>query len=346
MNVQPKAGPNVLQPGAAKAVTPSNDAKARAVAKFMQQPQAQEHPVTNPTQVSPEELTAVSSSSQPTEISSQIDTSVETKAPEPEKPADPLSQHYVQLARKEKALRAKTVAAETALKAREAALVAKEAELKAKEAEYTTNYIPKSRFKQDPLSILNEEGISYDEIASEILNPTKQDPRVMAELARLKAQLDEQKQVQEQAKQSQAEQQKLAYNQALNDIHREAVQLVRTEPEYETIRASGEVREVTKLIERTFKEDGYLMSVEEAAKEVENELFERIMDVNNKVTKIKEKLKSAQASVQTPAASNQEANKPKQQQSPQMKTLTNAVNASKKLSAKERAILAFKGELK
>lgn len=321
-------------------------ARDRAIAKLMDTPQvkvaqSQETPVQNPTQVSPEELSAVKA---PESESVQADTkdSPSETAPEATKPKeDPLSSQYALLARKERALRAKVQAQDATLKAREAEFAEREAAIKAKEAEYTSNYIPKSRIKSDPLSVLTEEGVSYDELTNAILNPIKQDPRVMAEIERLKAEVQATRDIQTKAKEEYAAQQKQAYTQAVNQIRNDVKQLVATDPAYEMVKETKSVGDVVDLIEKTYKEDGILLSVEEAATEIEEYLVEEAVKLATR-KKVQAKLQSAQK----PAQPAPQATTPEKQSQPGMKTLTNAVNASKSMSARERAIAAFKGQLK
>jgi phosphopentomutase len=120
----------------------------------------------------------------------------------------------------------------------------------------------------------------------------------------------------------------------------EASSLVKNDPNFEAIRASGKgaVKQVVQLIERTFDQDGILLTVEEAAQAVEDHLVEEATKLT-RIGKIQQRLaanaKTAQKPVQTTG------------QSPQAsKTLTNTMSTARPLSARERALLAFKGELK
>lgn len=327
MNVSPKDGPSI-----SALPTGQPSARDRAIAKLVE-PQTQSPPVLNANQVTPEELSVV----KPPQMDN-TDSPSEELAATPKPKEDPLSTQYALLARKEKALRAKVQAQDLALKAREAAFAEREAAIKAKEAEYTSNYIAKSRIKSDPLSVLTEEGVSYDELTNAILNPqSKQDPRILAEIEKLKAEVQASKDWQIKAKEESAAQQKQAYNQAVNQIRNEAKQLIQNDPSFEMIKETRSVGDVVELIEKTYNEDGVLLSVEEAALEVEEYLASQAIKLA-KINKIKSRLNE----VQKPAQPQQAAKQPQ----PGMKTLTNSVNASKSMSVRERAIAAFKGELK
>lgn len=338
MNISPKDGPNITP-----LPTGAPSARDRAIAKLMETspppaaPSAPKAPVQDPSRVTPEELSVVKSSEKPTD-SDTVD-SATSEAPAETKPKeDPLSTQYALLARKERALRAKVQAQETAIKAREAAFAEREAAIKAKEAEYTSNYIPKSRIKADPLAVLTEEGVSYDELTNAILNPqAKQDPRILAEIEKLRAEVKDSREQQIKAKEEYAAQQKQAYNQAVNQIRKDVTQLVQSDPSFEMIKETKSVSDVVELIEKTYNEDGILLTAEEAAAEVEEYLATQAIRLA-KINKIRSKLQEVQKPTQPP--------EPAKQSQPGMKTLTNSVNASKPTSARERAIAAFKGELK
>ncbi len=349
---------NVASPTPSAPTPPAGQsARDRAIAKLTQATspaagtpeQAQATPVANPNAVSAEELTALSTSkgqSDTSEAPAQSDEA--TKTPETEakakEPSDPLSQHYSTLARKEKQLRAKVQAQDAAFKAREDALAAKEATILAREQEYQTQYVRKDRFAQDPMSALEEAGMSYDKLTEAAMNQP-QDSQTRQYIARLQADMEAKIQAitakQEQQAKAYEDTQTRAYKQAVEQIRSEAKTMVASDPEFETIQATDSVNDVVDLIERTFKEEGYVMTVAEAAKQVEDYLVEEAMKLA-KIKKIQNRLQPKQAAIE-PAKQAVEANNPKQTQP--IKTLTNAVSTNRPLSAKERAILAFQGKL-
>lgn len=355
-----KVTPQSAVPSAVTAKTSTQTSStARAIAAFNaasqapnKQPEAQT-PVKNANQVQPEELSAIKASSQPAqstqsdniEPTQQVDAQEATDAPpapaKVEEKEDPLSTQYALLARKEKALRAKVQAQESAAKAREEALLAREEAIKAKESDYSSNYIQKSRLKSDPLSVLAEEGVSYEELTKAILSPqVQQDPRLLAELEKIKEEVRQAREQQELNKKSYEDQQKQAYNQAVSQIRNEVTRLVTTDPDFETIKETGSVNDVVELIEKTFQSEGVLLSVEDAAKEVEEYLVDEALKLA-RITKIKNRLQP----VEKPVQKQQQSTVPAKQQQP-MKTLTNSIGTSPKLNAKQRAMLAFEGKLK
>lgn len=252
---------------------------------------------------------------------------VPTEEAQPQEKA--LSPQHVALARKEKALRSQS----QALKAREDAL-------KARESEYETNYIPKSklseRFKSDPVALMQEHGLSYDQLANLILNqPSQQDQA----LQKLQAELQSIKEAQETAVKQGEEQQKKSYEQAVHQIRTEAKLLIASDASYETIKETGSEEAVVELIKETFEKEGTLLTVEDAAKEVEDYLVEEALKYAQ--------LKKVQARLNPPTVA--EALKQQITEKPQIKTITHAITASTKPSSdkdrRQRAILAAQGKL-
>lgn len=307
-------------------------------------------PLQNPNNISVEELGAI-------RTPQEIDTNTELEATEevdqtgvdsqiveeaPKKTEESLSNQWQIIARKEKALRAQQQQQDRAFKQREEALKLREAQLISKPDVDLSNYVSKQRLKESTLEALAEAQVSYDEITQQLINaPGPQDPRITAHISRLEARLAKQEAELEASKQNQVTSQQQQYQQALKQIKSDVVNLVKTDANFETVKATGSVQDVVDLIEQTFKQDGILLTVEEAAEEVENYLIDEAMKLT-KIEKIKKRLNSAPA-----VQSKVQSQTPVQSKQPQpMRTLTNATSSTRQLSAKERAILAFKGELK
>jgi hypothetical protein len=344
MKVTPLATPSTPTPPQTSA---STDARARAIA-MLQGNQPAQAPVQNQNAISPEELGAISTKKptdeQPEEIGHQ-DSTEDTQAPVAEETPkeDPaLSRQFAQIARQEKALRAQM----QALKAKEAEIKAKEASLQQQPQIDTSKYISKDMLKQDALSVLAEAGVSYEELTQQILNQPQRDPRVDATINELRNEIKKLQQQTEESKKSQVEQQSAQYQAAVKQIEADVNKLVFTDPAYEAIKASNATKDVVELITETYNQDGILLSVEEAAQQVEDYLVDQYTKFTN-LNKIKQRLAKSDASTSqaTPSTKTPEANQNKQTQ-PQMKTLTNTTSSSRPLSARERAMLAFKGELK
>lgn len=337
----------------------AQEARERAITKLMGNTQSAQSPVSNSNQVSPEEFSAIKSQVQVAETSDENTTieatSTETTAEETPKQAEvetqeetePISKQLAILARKEKALRAREAQMKQELKAKEEALKAKEAEiLQRNQSLDQSKYISKDRLKQDTLTALAELGISYEDITNQQINVGQENPQTKAIINELREELKQLRANQDEAKQHQQTAQQKAYEDAVNQIRRDTKALVAKQAsEYETIKATNSYEDVVELIKQTYDRDKVLLTVEEAAQEVENYLIEEAMKLS-RIDKIKKRLQpasTAKAAVeQKTQTSDQQTTKA---QSQPMKTLTNSMGSSGKLSARERALLAFEGKL-
>lgn len=238
---------------------------------------------------------------------------------------EPVSPKLALLAQREKRMRAMDLE----LKAREEAL-------KAKEEEYKSSYIPKSRLKEDALSALQDAGVSYDQITEALLKqPTAQvDPLIREQQEKIAALEEKLSKLSGDFESKQTNE----YQSALKQISKDVTTLVKDNPDYELVDRLDMGQKVVEFIEEKFKEDGTLISIEEAAKAIEDALFE---DVNKFAQLNKVKSKFAPQITEPEKKPINLQNQEKQQP----RTLTNAVTASKPLSARERAIRAFRGEL-
>lgn len=342
---KPGAGPQTAQ------TSMNTESRARAVAKLeaaMSPPapvQGQSAPIpVDANNVSVSDLSAIQPPQR--QESTDVDTEVAELTEETPKavaPVEPPSSQMAILARKERALRAKAQQQDQVYKAKEAALAVREAAIAAKDQEYSSQYISKQRIKQDLLGVMAEEGLSYDELTQQLINQQSENPYVKAQINKLAEQnrkLEEK--IASFEKQSQ-EGQSAQYKAALTQIKSDVVALVKSEPDaYEMIARTNSTQDVVDLIEETFKKDGRVMSVDEATAEVE----EYLADEAWKLSEAKKiKARRQQASTAKPSTQSQtQAQQPKQPQT--MKTLTNATASTRQLSSKERAILAFKNELK
>lgn len=292
-------------------------------------------PVADPNKVSLEELSAIKSDTSGQTPTNEIP--VEADKEETKPAEDPISTQYATLARKEKALRAKALQSEQSFKAKEAALLAREEAMKAKETEYQSKYISKDRLTQDTLNALSEAGLTYDQITELMLTQNSPERKAQSDYEkRLDAKLQDLEKKQADQVKAQESQQTAAYQQAINQMKTETKALVASNPEFETIKETNSVDDVVELIERKFKEDGVLLSVEDAAKQVEDYLVEEALKLA-RLKKIQQRLAPA---TPKPAEVKQEPTKQPQT----LKTLSNAVSTSGRVSARERAMAAFRGE--
>lgn len=354
MKLTPVSSPHAIQPTSVS----SNSKRSAAIEAFNKGQSsydkpapttgnAQEMPVANPNRISPEELSAVKPQTPetPDNLATSEDTppAVEKAETTQEKnERDPaLSRQFAQLARQERQLRAKVQQEMKAIEAQKAELAVQQAAIKTKEQEYGQGYISKDQLKQDTLRILADSGVSYDDLTQQILNAPGVNPQLDSAINSLKAEIKDLKSQLDQGKQQQIEQQQQAYKAAVKQIETDVRQLITMDPQFETIKATRSTSDVVELIEETYKKDGVLMSVEEACQEVENYLTEEALKLT-RIGKIKRQLEQAGQ----PKPTQQQTQAPKQQTPAPMKTLTNAAASTRKLTAKERAVLAFRGELK
>jgi hypothetical protein len=295
---------------------------------------AQQTPVADPNRISAEEMSAIAPTASKIPTLSQ---NTNSEAPETsEAPEAPLSERHAQLARREKQLRQR----EQAIRAKEqAAAQAKAAEDAAKAQAMApsvdlSKYVSVDDLVRDPFRILNEKGLTYDQLTELALNAPK--PEQLAMQNELKALRDELKAIKgdsEKTRKSIEDQQNQSRQQAVTDIRHQVNKLVSTDPSFEAIKATRSVNDVVELITKTYDEDGILMTVEEAAEQVEEYLTSEALRLA-RLNKIQQRLK--------PQAPVQQNSQPTQQQG--MKTLTNSVTSSRPLSARERALAAFHGK--
>lgn len=263
------------------------------------------------TQASPEQYLQEIAAAQP-QSNAISDTSEQTNA-QPEE-MKPLSPQFAALARERRALQVK----ERELLAKEQALTSG--------GQGNDQTAVLARLKAEPLSVLREAGVTYDDLTNAILNQSSVNPEIESlkeELKSLREGIDKNFSDRE----TQSEQQVLA------EMRKEAVALAAKGDEFELIRNTGGIKHVMSLIERMYRETGEVLEVNEAMGLVESELLKDAMKVAN-IEKIRKSL--------LPAPQVQ----PQQKSQPVMRTLTNRDTAIIPMSAKARAIAAFNGTLK
>lgn len=221
-----------------------------------------------------------------------------------------------------------------ALRKQQRALQVKERELHAREEALKAaspaqgDVIDKARLKAEPLSVLLEAGVTYDQLTEAIL--ANQNGGIDAKALREQILKDVTTDVEKRFTDREAQSEQAA----LREMEREASQLTASGDTYELVRETRSIPDVMKLIERTYRETGEVLAVTEALQLVEDEL-------------INESLKLAGTKkVQSKLAPAEPAQPPPQQQRPAMRTLTNRDTASVPLSRKARALAAFNGTLK
>lgn len=164
------------------------------------------------------------------------------------------------------------------------------------------------RIKQDPMRVLREIGVTYDDLTQAVLND-QHNP----EIAELKAEI---KALKEGVDKNFVDRDTQAEQQVLAEMRREANQLVSQGDTFEMVRATGMTPKAIELIHRTYKQTGEIMDVSEALGLIEDDLINQNLKLAQ-LPKLQSRLVPAQP--------------PPQTQQPQretgMRTLTNRDNA-------------------
>lgn len=226
----------------------------------------------------------------------------------------PISPQFAALARQKRSLQ---------LKEKELA----DREAKIAQAPTNGNQNVMADLKANPLRVLQEAGVTYEQLTEAIVNNQNGvNPEIQAlraEIAALKEGVDKSLTDRD----TQAEQQVYA------EMLREANGLIAQGDTYEMIRETKSQPDVMELIRRTWKETGEVLDVSEACNLVEEELLNETLKYA--------KLKKVQSKV-APAPVQQQSQAPQRT----MKTLTNRDNATPQMSRRDRMMAAFNGTLK
>jgi hypothetical protein len=221
----------------------------------------------------------------------------------------PLSPQYAALAKQRRALQVR----ERALMERETALSAQTGQ---------SDQIAIARLKTEPLKVLLEAGVTYDQLTQEILNNPGS-----PELHALKRDMIAQEErVQKMLDDREAD----AERQTREQIKQDVISLVRESDQFELVKINRAIPVVMRLIEKEFNQTGKLMNVHNALSKVEQELFETAQRAAG-LTKVRNQLQPQY---------------PQMQRQQGMRTLTNRDTASVPLGRRARAFGAFNGTLK
>lgn len=226
----------------------------------------------------------------------------QTPAPQaavtPPKPApDP---RELEFARREKQLRQSM----QALKAEKDALTQS---LPQKLSEYEKNF--HQSLADDFWGTAIKAGLTPEQIIEKLTNkPSPENTQLTQLQLKLKQIEDQQKQLADQTKESETK----SYEQAKGLIRKEVTMLVGQGDQYEAIKAMNSEEAVVELIDATLNQDGYMMNVEDAAKEVEDYLTDEILKF--------QKLKKIQSKLIPPTQATQPRTQPGKQPTP---TLSN-----------------------
>lgn len=260
----------------------------------------------NPTELRTEEASATVSDNANSDVNEQADTVIEE--------TKPLSPQFAALARQKRALQTERAAFDAEKKAFE-------------ESRSGTNLDSdlRSRLKSSPLSTLLEEGVTYDQLTEQLLaeqsGATPEINQLRQEIKALKEGFDKNLNDRD----TQAETQVLA------EMEREAEALVAQGDDFDLVRRTGNTKEAIRLIKETYKSTKEILDVSEALRLVEEDLLNQIAPIAES--------KKIQTRLTPPAPMQTQGQRP-------MRTLTSRDGTSIPLSAKQRAIAAFHGQLR
>lgn len=202
------------------------------------------------------------------------------------------------------------------------------AELEAKSKDTTSSTDLIAKLKSNPLSVLQEHGVTYDQLTEALLagDDTK------AQLDRALARLDALEKGGKDQTEAMTQREYQANKQALTHINNEMSKLVSTGDDYELVRSEGAQEKALQKVWDTWQETGIPMSAEEALASVENELMEDALK--------RAQYKKVQAKLGFGPPQMRAAN-----QARSMKTLTSRDGGVAPMSPRERALAAFAGKL-
>lgn len=256
---------------------------------------------------------------------------------------------------------------ERAHREKERSLIAREAKLKEQEERYKTDYIPKSRLKEDPLSLFKDNSLNYDQLVEQMMledNPVAKNAQQVS--SALQARID-------QLEAKMAAQETAPAEQTKKMIVNDVKVFLDGKTEYEALMAYGPeeaANAVSQFIIDHYDTTGFLMSEAEAAQKIDDNWTEEGLKFA-RLKKVQERLAAAGVdpavaaqAVEAAKGSKWSSNNdisvrsaPTQQQAHReqvsLRTLTQtaspSVPATKKLTAAERyqrAIQIARGELK
>lgn len=185
-----------------------------------------------------------------------------------------------------------------------------------------------ARIKSDPLSVLQEHGVTYDQLTEAILANQNGSN---SEIRKLREEL---KAVKDGVDKNLSDRDAQAETQVLDSMMNEAKQLVKEGDAFEMVRETQSLPDVRELIIRTYRETGEALDVSDALQLVENDLINESMKIAN-LKKVQSKFQAQQPTPQL--------------QTPQpqgMRTLTSRDTAAPQMTRRERMIAAMNGTLK
>lgn len=212
-----------------------------------------------------------------------------------------------------------------ALARQKRALQLEKAEFEKSKAGFTDAQSLVERLKLNPLSVLQENGVTYDQLTEAILGGQQGNPEILELKAKIKA-LEEGV---DSKFQSQEDRQEEA---ALTEMLDIAESLAKEGDTFELIRERDAYDQVLKLIHSTYKKTGRVLDVSEAMTTIENQLLSDAEKFAG-LSKVRSRLSPPVDPLQP-------------QPKPAMRTLTARDTANPAMSRRARAIAAAMGTLR
>lgn len=194
-----------------------------------------------------------------------------TSVPDPEKPKE--------LSEQEKHFQALTI--------KEKQLLRRDQELKRREQELQNKYKPWEEAeevkKQSKIEALKRLGITYDDVTNEFLG--SQNMTAEQKIQQLEARIEQEAQLREQSKKQQEDQakqyQQQQYDLAIKQIKGDAKSIVDTSQNYPLVKHTEAYDTIVEIMVKAHEEDetGRVMPVEEAIKQVEQDLRTYVKEV-------------------------------------------------------------------
>lgn len=208
----------------------------------------------------------------------------------------------------------------------------------------------KDKLVKEPLSVLNEAGLTYDQLTQLVLNGGNAQTPESLELQKIQKEIESMKQAQTEAQKANEERVKQQFEQTRQQLKLEVVETITSNPAYSRVTDMDSEEAAVELIVQRFQSDGVILSAEQAVKEV-NDYLKEEQEKFIKLPSIQELLKQ-HAELQ--AAQTQAQTKPTPQfaKKPALKTLSSSMNTASKPSRNEtwaekkaRAIAKVTGQI-
>jgi hypothetical protein len=290
-----------------KTAEPTQEEKEKLVAAVQSQPTIKMN--VNKTPISEVEVPSETAAPKPESFKSDDG----VQATEASEVTQPISPQLAALARQRRALQVK----ERELAEKEKAMSGPAKSLD----EY------KARLKSNALSVLLEEGVTYEQLTNEILASQGQ---INPEVEKLKAEIAELKTgVDKRFSESQVAQE----TQAINYLADKLDALTVTGDDFELLKAADGEEEVIRRVYSHWKRTGKELDVAQVAKEYQEELADEAARYA-KLKMVQGKLTPTEPAPVTPTKSQQG-----------IRTLTNKDSARPSMDRRQRAILAMRGQL-